>query len=238
MTIRQDSGETYLGYPTPSLAGTKSDGALDYTAGRCRKGRGAPVGCYAGRHNLKVSLPTSAINNLIDHSFAGGPYGLIVTNENTIVGDINTSIESDASNRIITAGFTGGYVTKGTELKRKYFADSVEQIVDGYMISANETEIQNPSVTQNSVEYYFNLLTDDQVSAKIACSCASTFNRDSYYIDIDFNCIDELEDAQQVYYDIYGSATAPEICNLPSVAQENEFDALVPETDDECEDNQ
>jgi hypothetical protein len=185
-----------------------------------------------------VSLPTSAINNLIDHSFAGGPYGLIVTNENTIVGDINTSIESDASNRIITTGFTGGYVTKGTELKRKYFADSVEQIVDGYMISANETEIQNPSVTQNSVEYYFNLLTDDQVSAKIACSCASTFNRDSYYIDIDFNCIDELEDAQQVYYDIYGSATAPEICNLPSVAQENEFDALVPETDDECEDNQ
>ena len=238
--IRQDSGDTYLGYPTPSLAGTKSDGTLDYTAGRCRRGRGAPAGCYAGRHNLKVSLPTSAINNLIDHSFAGGGYDFIITNENTTVGDINTLIQSDAGTRIITTGFADGYVTEGTELKRKYFADSVEQIVNGYMISANEAQIENPSVTQNSVEYYFNLLTDDQVSAKIACSCASTFNRDSYYIDIDFNCIDELEDdaRQQVYYDIYGSATAPEICNLPSVAQENEFDALIPDTDDECEDNE
>jgi len=238
--IRQDSGDTYLGYPTPSLAGTKSDGTLDYTAGRCRRGRDAPVGCYAGRHNLKVSLPTSAINDLIDHSFAGGGYDFIITNENTTVGDINTLIQSDADTRIITTGFAGGYVTEGTELKRKYFADSVEQIVNGYMISANEAQIENPSVTQNSVEYYFNLLTDDQVSAKIACSCASTFNRDSYYIDIDFNCIDELEDdaRQQVYYDIYGSATAPEICNLPSVAQENEFDTLIPDTDDECEDNQ
>ena len=87
----------------------------------------------------------------------------------------------------------------------------------------------------------------DEVDGKIACSCASTFNRDSYYIDIDFDC-DEISalNAQRnlsgeggaQYYDIYGSATAPEICNLPSLAQETPFDQMVPATDEECEDNQ
>jgi len=130
----------------------------------------------------------------------------------TRADDVNKTITSTAAEaRINPTGFSGGYIAGGVELKRKYFVDSIEQIVDGLMVAATEQEVKNPNITQDSVEYYFNILTDSDVSDKIACSCASTFNRDSYYIDIDFDCVEE--DIRRVYYDIYGSATSPEICN-------------------------
>ena len=100
------------------------------------------------------------------------------------------------------------------------------------MIASTEQEVKNPNITEDSVEYYFNVLTDSDVSGKIACSCASTFNRDSYYIDIDFDCAEE--DLKRVYYDIYGSATSPEVCN-PPIPGSSDLGALLPETDI-CED--
>ena len=72
------------------------------------------------------------------------------------------------------------------------------------MISPTEKSVKNPNITEDSVEYYFNILTDKDVSDKIACSCAVLSNKDSYYIDIDFDCVEQ--DLQRVYYDIYGSA--------------------------------
>ena len=120
------------------------------------------------------------------------------------------------------------------ELKRKYFVDSIEQVVDGLMVAATEQQVKSPKITEDSVEYYFNILTDSDVSDKIACSCASTFNKDSYYIDIDFDCLEE--DLKRVYYDIYGSATSPEICNPASDASGLVgVQTLLPETD-VCED--
>ncbi len=120
------------------------------------------------------------------------------------------------------------------ELKRKYFVDSIEQVVDGLMVAATEQQVKSPNITEDSVEYYFNILTDSDVSDKIACSCASTFNKDSYYIDIDFDCLEE--DLKRVYYDIYGSATSPEICNPTSDASGLAgVETLLPETD-VCED--
>ena len=149
----------------------------------------------------------------MDHTFGAG-FAINLTNENLTKGDINSTITTNAAAaRITAAGFTGGFFTSGVELKRKYFVDSIEQIVDGFMVASTEKKVKNPDITEDSVEYYFNILTDHEVNDKIACSCASAFNRDSYYIDVDFDCVEK--DLERIYYDIYGSATSPEICLPP-----------------------
>ena len=207
--LNQDDGSTTRGYPSDY---DKSD-AGDTAKGRCRSSYG--VGCYTGNHNLQISIDESQIGDVATHAFGGGAFQIRLTNQiTTRAVDVNKTISTNAAAaRISPTGFSGGYIAGGVELKRKYFVDSIDQIVDGLMVAATEQEVKNPNITQDSVEYYFNILTDSDVSDKIACSCASTFNRDSYYIDIDFDCVEE--DIKRVYYDIYGSATSPEICNPP-----------------------
>ena len=97
-----------------------------------------------------------------------------------------------------------------TEINKKFFEKEISQILDGMMMSATPNSAPIPSLTTDAVEYYFDILTDKQISDKIACQCASSFNKSSYYIDIDYNC--ESEGIKEVYYDIYGSVTVPEIC--------------------------
>jgi len=60
------------------------------------------------------------------------------------------------------------------------------------------------------VEYYFDVLVDHEVNPKIACKGAEAFNKESYYIHLDFDCA--AEKGESIYYDIYGSVTEPEIC--------------------------
>lgn len=229
--LNQDDGSTTRGYPSDY---DKSD-AGSTAKGRCRSAYG--VGCYTGNHNLQISIDESQIGDVATHAFGGGAFQIRLTNQKTS-GDVNKTITTSAAEaRINPTGFSGGFTAKGTELKRKYFVDTIEQVVDGLMIAATKQEVKNPNITEDSVEYYFNILTDSDVSDKIACSCASAFNKDSYYIDIDFDCT--KEDIERVYYDIYGSATDPEICN-PVSATSNAGAAaplseLLPETD-VCED--
>ena len=64
--------------------------------------------------------------------------------------------------------------------------------------------------TPDNVEYYFDLYKDQQVDEHLACKGMSTYNKESYYIDIDFDCDKTTTD--EVYYDIYGPVTEPEIC--------------------------
>ena len=229
--LNQDDGSTTRGYPSDY---DKAD-AGSTAKGRCSSAYG--LGCYTGNHNLQISIDESQIGDVATHAFGGGAFQIRLTNQKTS-GDVNKTITTSAAEaRINPTGFSGGFTAKGTELKRKYFVDTIEQVVDGLMIAATKQEVKNPNITEDSVEYYFNILTDSDVSDKIACSCASAFNKDSYYIDIDFDCT--KEDIERVYYDIYGSATDPEICN-PVSATSNAGAAaplseLLPETD-VCED--
>ena len=228
--LNQDDGSTTRGYPSDY---DKSD-AGSTAKGRCRSTYG--VGCYTGTHDLQISIDESQIRDVATHAFGVSAFQIRLTNQITTRAiDVNKTITSTAAEaRINPTGFSGGYIAGGVELKRKYFVDSIEQIVDGLMIASTEQEIKNPDITEDSVEYYFNILTDSDVSDKIACSCASTFNKDSYYIDIDFDCA--KEDLKRVYYDIYGSATSPEICNpATSNTGTTTLDELLPETDI-CED--
>ncbi|MAH44372.1 hypothetical protein CMI37_00990 [Candidatus Pacearchaeota archaeon] len=111
------------------------------------------------------------------------------------------------------AGFSkcrSGVCTGTTELNRKYFESIEPQIVDGLMKYENPRSKTTTELTENAVEYYFDVRTDSQIDPKIGCRCANTFNKSSYYIDIDFECEDDEETLE--YYDIYGSVTVPDIC--------------------------
>jgi len=224
-------------YPSPNYRGTDNSTPKKMftpavNKGRCKKNFSTETGgCYKGNHDLQVTITPNQISEVMNHNFSDGGFELKLINQNVDIETSNPNVQittNAAASKISPAGFTGCFRKKATELKRKYFVDSIEQIVDGIMVAATEQQVKNPNITEDSVEYYFNILTDSDVNDKIACSCASTFNRDSYYIDIDFDCV--KEDMKRVYYDIYGSATSPEICNPPGE------EPLLSQDTDICED--
>jgi len=96
-----------------------------------------------------------------------------------------------------------------SRITRKYFKKIVPQIKDGLMLSANQIETAEQDLTTDSVEYYFDVLADHQVDQRLACKGVEIFNKQSYYVDLDFECAPEEEN---LFFDIYGVVTEPEIC--------------------------
>jgi len=111
-------------------------------------------------------------------------------------------------------------------LRRIYFDQEKPQIVDGFMVSPNAPQQPNESdnnpieygdgfstvefIPTGSVAYYWDFLKDTQIDRKVACKAASRFNKESYYVDLDFDC--DLTKEEDLFFDIYGQATEPEIC--------------------------
>ena len=136
------------------------------------------------------------------------------------LGNRLIEISTTVPNTIVGAGMLGGKPTDDL-LIRKYFQREVPQIQDGYMMSANpgldtadangESPIRRGgNWTTSSVEYYFDVMVDSHVNQTKACEGAEAFNKESYYVDFDFECGKQL--VESIFYDIYGSATEPEIC--------------------------
>jgi hypothetical protein len=135
--------------------------------------------------------------------------------------EITGSADGDGNTRRFYAGFESGSIELET-LNRKYFERTNPQVVDGMMMygTAPDTHMfgnNDPlTLTSASVEYYFDVFTDTQVDQKAACRGSELFNKDSYYIDLDFECdpTKVCEDDEEIFYDIYGRAaeTEPEIC--------------------------
>ncbi len=97
-------------------------------------------------------------------------------------------------------------------LHRKDFVKDFKAL-NGSNITENYlNNLDNPYVepNTNNVEYYFSIQTDHMINKQAACKGMEIFNKDSYYIDIDFEC--EESDIDISYYDIYGPVTEPEIC--------------------------
>tara|TARA_B100000131_G_scaffold52353_1_gene47055 strand:+ start:6262 stop:7386 length:1125 start_codon:yes stop_codon:yes gene_type:complete len=93
-------------------------------------------------------------------------------------------------------------------LKRKYYNKKEPQIIDGLMMSEKIPRHQvNPEdQTTQSVEYYFDMLKDKEVDRTVACRGATMFNKESFYVDLDFDCTHS--DSTNVNVDIYGVASA------------------------------
>ena len=100
--------------------------------------------------------------------------------------------------------------TGSTTLDRKYFQNFSAQIVNGLMVSDTPDTTLVEATSTGSVEYYFDIVTDMDINRDVACKGASHFNNQSYYVDLDFDCSEEAE--RELYFDIYGSVTEPEIC--------------------------
>ena len=126
-------------------------------------------------------------------------------------------------------GFDGGVApifNLGRDvLKRKYFPTDDGDILGGNMevVRAKDGSLRavnqkptiqtqtNETLGSDAVAYYFDFVSDDQIPAHQACKLASQFNRNSYYVDLDFEC-NKFKEAELLHVDIYGKVTEPEIC--------------------------
>tara|TARA_R100000995_G_scaffold36552_2_gene16705 strand:+ start:79 stop:1176 length:1098 start_codon:yes stop_codon:yes gene_type:complete len=103
------------------------------------------------------------------------------------------------------------------EFVRKMFAQEKGYLQNGYYVpessNPDEVDVFNILSGENTdrVKYYFDVRTDAHVDHKTACKALQTFDKSSYYIDLDFNC-DDLENQDIKPFDIYGVVTEPELC--------------------------
>jgi hypothetical protein len=96
------------------------------------------------------------------------------------------------------------------ELKRLSFRKEKSNVENGFLIADSPIQGDTSQLTTDDVEYYFDVLLDENVNEALACKGLDLFNKDSYYIDIDFDCFGDEQES--IYYDIYGSTMEPEIC--------------------------
>tara|TARA_B100000989_G_scaffold35821_1_gene22753 strand:- start:1772 stop:2785 length:1014 start_codon:yes stop_codon:yes gene_type:complete len=124
------------------------------------------------------------------------------------IDEVNTQILNDNFDIEVFMVSDNG-TTKS--LTRKYFENKKEQIVNGLMVSERpEVNLSNEQITKNAVEYYFDIRKDKNVNRSVACKAADLYNKQTYYLSLDFNC--DFDDSENLYNDIYGSEVVPEIC--------------------------
>ncbi len=114
----------------------------------------------------------------------------------------------------IPATHTAGTTTDSLERKtfpKQWGSLKGAEITEEYFDEYNNINDMMADKNTSQVEYYFDLYVDQEVNKKVACRGIELFNRDSYYIDLDFEC-DASDLHEQIYYDIYGPVTEPEIC--------------------------
>jgi len=111
----------------------------------------------------------------------------------------------------VESGSLSGYYNP--TLHRRYFERTIPQIENGFMLTETQLTNEVQTLTTSSVEYHFDILIDKTINQTLACQGLETFNKQSYYVDFDFECAeDPAASTTAVFYDIYGSVTEPEIC--------------------------
>ena len=95
------------------------------------------------------------------------------------------------------------------DFQKLSFKSKKPQIVDGLMVAAQQESILS-ELDDDSVEFYFDILTDQNIDSEIACKYVNQFNTENYLIDLDHYCENIQHEA--VYFDIYGRVTESEIC--------------------------
>ena len=137
-----------------------------------------------------------------------GPLGNISIYRSEDAGT-DTDPYTGATTNLEIEGMKGGSDAK-VKLDRKYFLEETHQIVNGIMKTPIKPIVFATNMHTGSVEYYFNILADQEIREDIACKGAEVFNKESYYVDLDFDC--DTKTIEAIYNDIYGRVTEPEIC--------------------------
>jgi len=177
---------------------------------------------YQSLDNLKARInhaDNASLKLTATHGTAVVPdRQLLLTNQYVgAVGNSSPSVQiSGAFNPTtqpenIYGQFSGGKDLKES-LRRLEFPQDVPQVVDGYMVSETPPRRYGGPATTSSVEYFFNVMVDGDVDVDAACKGAEIYNKQSYYIDLDFDCSQVALEDERVLYDIYGPVTEPVIC--------------------------
>tara|TARA_A100001515_G_C4588008_1_gene215183 strand:- start:23 stop:1027 length:1005 start_codon:yes stop_codon:yes gene_type:complete len=158
---------------------------------------------HSGIRNLNSRTPNFADDKNIE----------LIPNDPVIyVEELNTELLNDNFDVEVFEIMTANYNDGKKELRRLNFREEKSNIRNGFIVSdkAVESSEGTADLTNKNVEYYFDFLLDSDVDTGIACKGLEMFNKESYYIDLDFDC--DLVDADEFYYDIYGVTTEPEVC--------------------------
>ena len=186
------------------------DNEIRYIASSTIAGRTKnAINAYTDRTGILATRPTPEVVELIATRPGRRSNQPVVYN--------STTGKPDA---IITTGMAGG-IDVYDDYYRKYFQKNSPQIENGYMMSPTPNTSDRDwrevtagqalgAFTTSSVEYYFDVLTDTSVNQAKACESAESFNKQSYYVDFDFDCSEKT--SESIFYDIYGRTTEPEIC--------------------------
>ena len=152
------------------------------------------------------------MNNMPDYitrQFSNGEYLVLEEDDlmlyieelNTILLNENFDIEVFES------------INSGQTLKRKRFVKNQKKIENNVITQEylNNYSKITTEFNDDDVEYFFEIYRDDEINRAAACKGAEIFNKQSYYIDLDFDCHAD-SDPEAQYFDIYGPVTEPEIC--------------------------
>jgi hypothetical protein len=226
--INNEYGTREQTYPTEPNVGTDSDGSnlsLPYLGKQWHNGRCgtyswvyAQLGtdihkCWILGADVPATAPVVQASTTITLGDEAGNKSLIATLTSPSGKNRTITYTPAGTSKVTVSGFKNGIEYKITELERKYFYQTAEQIVDGFMKLPNPVSKNTISATdmdKDTVEYYFDVAVDSKMDKTLGCQCANAFNKNSYYVDIDFEC--DEEHIEPEYYDIYGSVTVPEIC--------------------------
>ena len=105
-------------------------------------------------------------------------------------------------------------------LTRLFFMEDKERIMGGLMGEDSQGYIDplrtdavtsDYNYTSSSVGYYFDFVQDYRINPVEACKASAVFNKQSYYVNLDFDC-DNIQDPYADGTDLYGPVTEPEIC--------------------------
>jgi len=160
--------------------------------------------------NMTFNTSTEAVLEAVSNTFSDNKVVYLEMKDVVVyLEEVNTEILNENFD-IEIFEIEKGTPTTGEALTRKYFQNKKEQIVDGLMVSANEQPTNTEEMTTDAVENYFYVFTDREVDEETACKLANAFNKESYYIDLDFDCEKEID--EDLFFDIYGSESEAEIC--------------------------
>ena len=176
----------------------------------------------------QISIESTYVKRVVNNSFVPDPQNVRQVSARTLgfidqkaielVSDDPVIYAEEVNTRTLMQNFDIEVVEIKThssrgvhaELKRLSFRKEKSNVENGFLIANSPIQGDTSELTTDDVEYYFDVLLDENVNETLACKGLDLFNKDSYYIDIDFDCFGNEQES--IYYDIYGSTMEPEIC--------------------------
>ena len=181
-----------------------------------------------GENIPQVNIDASYIKRVIDNNFDYDPMNLREMDSKTLpfidnkvvsllsndpvlyIEELNTQTLVRNYELEVFLVLTSSVPGTSDILKRKFFRKDIPQIQNGYLMSDVPKTRAISELTTDSIEYYFDVLTDARIQRSLACRGKEQFDKQSYYIDLGFDCAQDPLSTE--FFDIYGTATEPEIC--------------------------